>query len=59
MKIDLRTRCDRCRKIPRGKMNLENWQRYKPFCSYHCQQWGQLEQAAASVGIRIPEICKL
>jgi len=45
MKLDLRTRCKRCRKIPRGKLQLANYERYQPFCSYNCQEWYQLEEA--------------
>src|ERR1700683_2741023 len=45
MKIDPRPRCRRCHKIPRGKMAWGNWERYAPYCSYHCQEWGRLEDA--------------
>ena len=45
--LDLRPRCKRCRKMPRGKMQLANWDRYKPYCSYHCQEWARLEEARA------------
>ncbi len=45
MKLDLRTRCARCRKIPRGKNQKANWERYSPFCSYSCQEWFKLEEA--------------
>jgi hypothetical protein len=45
MKVDLRKRCKRCNKLPRGKMQTENYERYEPFCSYHCQQWWHLEEA--------------
>lgn len=47
--LDLRPRCERCKKLPRGKMRLENFERYKPYCSYHCQEWAQLENASAYV----------
>lgn len=47
MKLDLRPRCKYCRKIPRGKMNVANYERYKPYCSFHCQEWGRLQDAAA------------
>lgn len=40
-------RCKRCRKIPRGKAQEANADRYKPFCSYHCQEWANLEAAQA------------
>jgi hypothetical protein len=43
--LDLRPRCKRCRKIPRGKLNMANFERYFPYCSYDCQQWAQLEEA--------------
>lgn len=49
MKLDLRPRCERCRKIPRGKMQTANYERYKPYCSYHCQEWHRLEKASAFV----------
>lgn len=45
MKLDLLTRCARCRKIPRGKMQKENYERYKPYCSYNCQEWHRVEEA--------------
>lgn len=47
--LDLRDRCKRprCDKLIRkGKMAQANWQRYKPYCSYGCQEWHRLEQAA-------------
>lgn len=43
--LDLR-RCKRCGKIPRGKLRQQEAERYKPFCSYHCQEWFNLEAAA-------------
>ena len=43
--IDLRTRCKRCNKIPRGKRQEIEYKQYAPYCSYHCQQWGALEDA--------------
>lgn len=45
MKLDLRTRCarQRCRKIPRGKMQTANYEHYKPYCSFHCQEWARVE----------------
>ena len=45
MKLDLRPRCKRCGKLPRGKMQAENFKRYAPYCSYHCQEWANLEGA--------------
>jgi hypothetical protein len=45
MDLDLRPCCKRCRKIPRGKMQQANWDRYQPYCSYHCQEWHRLEEA--------------
>lgn len=45
MKLDLRPRCLRCQKLPRGKMQEANFERYKPFCSYNCQEWYRLEGA--------------
>lgn len=44
-KIDLRPRCKRCKKLPRGKMKQAEFERYAPYCSYHCQEWGRLEDA--------------
>lgn len=38
-------RCKRCGKLPRGKMQHDNAKRYAPYCSYHCQEWAQLEEA--------------
>ena len=45
MKLDLRPRCKRCGKLPRGKMNTDNFKRYAPYCSFHCQEWANLEGA--------------
>lgn len=45
MKLDLRPRCKRCGKAPRGKMQIANYERYKPFCTFHCQEWDNLESA--------------
>ena len=45
MNLDLRPRCKRCRKLPRGKMQTENLKRYAPYCSFHCQEWARLEDA--------------
>jgi hypothetical protein len=42
--LDLRPRCKRCGKIPRGKMAEQSYKMYQPFCSYHCQQWYGLEE---------------
>lgn len=47
--IDLRPRCERCQKLPRGKMNLAAYEKYKPYCSYHCQEWAALEGAMAYI----------
>ena len=44
--LDVRTRCARCKQIPRGKLAKQSYERYRPFCSYHCQEWAQLEDAA-------------
>lgn len=54
MKLDLRTRCKRCRKIPRGKLNMANYERYKPYCSYHCQEWARLEDAQRYINTLAP-----
>lgn len=43
--LDLRPRCKRCKKIPRGKMQVANFARNKPYCSFSCQEWGRLEDA--------------
>jgi len=42
--IDL-TRCKRCGKRPRGKMARGNFERYRPFCTFNCQEWYRLEAA--------------
>lgn len=55
--LDLRPRCQRCRKIPRGKLALSNSTRYHPFCSYHCQEWAQLESAKRYIDT-LPESVK-
>ena len=54
--LDLR-RCHRCKKIPRGKIRIENAKRYAPFCSYHCQEWARLEAASEYVR-NMPEFLK-
>ena len=44
--LDLRDRCARaaCNKLIRkGQMAQAEYARYKPFCSYHCQQWAGIE----------------
>jgi hypothetical protein len=46
--LDLRARClrRRCHKLIRkGKLAQANYQRYKPFCSYACQEWNKIEEA--------------
>ena len=53
MKLDLRPRCKRCGKLPRGKMQAENFKRYAPFCSYHCQEWAYLEDAHRYINERL------
>jgi len=45
MRIDVRERCQRCRKIPRGVLGKANFNRYSPYCSFHCQEWAKLENA--------------
>ena len=48
MTIDLRDRCDRCErcnKIPKGELRKKEFEKYAPYCSYHCEQWFILEQA--------------
>lgn len=48
MRLDLRDRCTRQRcaqLIRKGKMAQANYQRYKPYCSYSCQEWHRLEEA--------------
>ena len=52
MKLDLRPRCLRCKKIPRGKMQLANFDRYKPYCSYACREWHRLEEAQRYINER-------
>lgn len=46
--LDLRDRCARenCRKLIRQSKGAQaEFQRYKPFCSYHCQEWARTEGA--------------
>ena len=43
--IDMRPRCRQCGKIPRGKMRNTESLRYKPFCSFHCQETGRMQNA--------------
>jgi hypothetical protein len=38
-------RCKRCRKIPRGKRAVADRERYTPYCSFHCQEWGRIDDA--------------
>lgn len=45
MKLDLRPRCRRCGKLPRGKQQIAEREKHAPYCSYHCQQWAHLENA--------------
>ena len=45
MKLDLRDRCQRCHKLIRGKLAEANYQRYKPYCSFHCESWASLESS--------------
>lgn len=56
MKIDLRPRCLRCGKLPRGKQQQENLKRYSPYCSYHCQQWHGLEEAKRHLKTLTPNV---
>lgn len=53
MKLDLRDRCKRCRKLPRGKMQNENYKRYSPYCSFNCQEWANLEGAQRYINERL------
>lgn len=41
--IDLRDRCTRCGRLIRGKSSIKSFEIYKPFCSFHCQEWHRLE----------------
>ena len=46
--LDLRARCarPRCNKLIRkGEAAKREFARYRPFCSYHCQEWARLEGA--------------
>lgn len=54
MKLDLRIRCKRCRKIPRGKMQQANYERYKPFCSFGCKEWFRVEEAMRYLDAAFP-----
>lgn len=47
--LDLRDRCarQRCHKLIRQSNGAQvEFQRYKPYCSYHCQEWDRTESAA-------------
>lgn len=37
--LNLRDRCQNCGKIPYGKLQEYNYKRYKPFCSFQCQEF--------------------
>lgn len=50
-------RCERCNKLPRGKIKQENARRYAPYCSFHCQEWHRLELASSYVR-DMPEFLK-
>lgn len=53
MKIDSHLRCKRCGKIPRSKIEKANYEKhYAGFCSYHCQEWHQLEEAQRYINAR-------
>ena len=39
-------RCAYCKKVPRGKSRIAERKKYAPFCSYHCQEWGNLREVA-------------
>ncbi len=47
MKIDLRDRCERCNKMPRGELKKKEFEKYTPYSSYHREQWSSLERARA------------
>ena len=50
--LDLRDRCARTKcncLIKKSKMAQDKFNRYKPFCSYHCQEWSSLEEAMKSL----------
>lgn len=57
MIIDLNAhlRCKRCRRLPRGKLQKRNRERYEPFCSYNCQQWWNLEEAQRYINENLRE----
>lgn len=38
MKLDSKSGCKRRGEIPRGKLRLAEYERYKPFCSYSCYE---------------------
>jgi hypothetical protein len=47
MKLDLRPRCQRenCNiLIRKTQLAQRNYKLYKPYCSFHCQEWDKLEQ---------------
>lgn len=41
----MRPRCLQCGKIPRGKTRNAEYLRYEPFCSFHCQETGRMQNA--------------
>ena len=38
-------KCDRCGKVIRSKSDRANFDHYRPYCSYHCEEWARLESA--------------
>lgn len=55
MKLDLRNRCARplCHKLIRAnKMAQGNWKRYKPYCSFHCQETHNMDKNLAYTASR-------
>ena len=56
MKLDLRPRCSNCGKLPRGKLQQANYQRYAPYCSFHCQESARMKRILRAVNDRRPEV---
>ena len=55
VRYDFSDFCKRCLRKPRGKMQKNNYERYKPFCSYHCQEWFKLEEAQRYINSKLRE----
>jgi hypothetical protein len=45
MKLDLRLRCARCLLLIKGRMREASYARYRPYCTFDCQERANLERA--------------